>query len=289
MPWPKSKQFDRLLPQRTAASRHIRIDLTRDFASPLHHVHKKPRLSAALDVRDHVVEVDDEAVVDLVCKSHQPQHRTRAVVASLNLPSMTAQVASVFGDDLFVTQPPPLPAFDATSDELHSSLSPPSPPHVSLTATQLRRALLRQRLQISPMGKRRAELHHKYGELAARARHFDRSLAEQLAALINQYRQRQVLAALAAPPTRQSGSLDASERLARRIAQRDFEDGADYAQAWSNNNNHHSSDNNSLASPQLFATPTAPSAPPTGDWLTPHGPNGQQKSSNAVKRLQFYD
>jgi hypothetical protein len=265
--------------------------------SRLYHIDKKPRLSLFLADDDDEVEddeamddddVDDEAIIDLVCKSHQPQSRTRAVVASLQLPtSIATQVASVFGDDLFVAQPPPLPAFDTNSDELKS----PSPSRVNSGATQLRRALIRQRLQVSPAGKRRAELVHKYADLAARAHHFDRSLAEKLAERVKQWRQRQVDAVAVAAPLR--SSLDASERLARRIVQREFEESADYAQVWNSGNTNIGvvANNNSVSfsSPPLLATPTVPSVPPTGDWFTPNGPIGQHKPSTAAKRLQFHD
>jgi hypothetical protein len=255
-------------------------------------VPKKTRLALLLDDHhaDHVVEADDEAVVDLVCKSHQSQARTRAVVASFHVPTTTtlpAHVGSVFADDLFLTQPPPpLPVLfdDSSPDEPNPSHQ--QQVHTNTTATQLRQALIRQRLKASsPTGKHRAELVDKYGALAARARNFDRSLAEKLAALVVQYRQRQIdaVAQALAPPLRQSNSLDASERLARRIAQRDreFEGGAsnDAPPPWLT----------SFSSPSPLATPTAPSVPPTGDWFTPNGPIGQQKASNAVKRLEFYD
>jgi hypothetical protein len=196
-------------------------------------------------------------------------HRTRAVVASLQLPTSIAGAGGerVWRRPLSSRSRRRCRRSTPTSDELQSSLSPPSPPHVSSDSDAAASCTASPAPASQPdAGKRRAELVHKYGELAARARHFDRSLAETAgrASSSSGASARSTPPRSPLPPTRESGSLDASERLARRIAQRDFEDGADYAQAWSSGNNHHIgvvANNNSVAfsSPPLLATPTAPS------------------------------
>lgn len=181
-------------------------------------------------------------------------------------------IAPVFGDDLFAVEPAPLSPLDG-GDEFAISLAHHKP-HARNTAVQLRRALTLQRQR--PLdGVSRAELMHKYAELVDRARHFDRSIAEKLIAHVKNYRQRRIVQQ--APP-RKANELDATERLAKRIALRDFEDDEDRASVW----------NTGLSSPFVpphFGTPLPPSVPQTGDWLTPNGSDTGKPTSTAIKRL----